>query len=260
MLTSSYCFFFLNILQFSWLLDSQPIVEVSSLHRYAIDQYVDSAGDVISHLNITHVRTDDGGLYKCIASNSMGSIEHAARLNVYGKSINFGCKYILGYRFEPTTLDFFLLPNCLHFNSLCSTCAWRAYTFGLRRSWMWMHSLRSNKLHDEIDRSERIWCYLRAMALSSQARTFFSLCLVWQICANAMMPSRLRCKRCVQNWCWRKRSDIIYVYSGGHMYVILCPDYVCLFSVHSAAALSRNRHCLSVYRTIIILSRDAKGH
>lgn len=77
-------------LQFSWLLDSQPIIEVSSLHRYAIGQYVDSAGDVISHLNITHVRTDDGGLYRCIASNSMGSIEHAARLNVYGKSINFG--------------------------------------------------------------------------------------------------------------------------------------------------------------------------
>lgn len=81
---------FFHIPQFSWLLDAQPIIEVSSLHRYAIGQYVDGAGDVISHLNITHVRADDGGLYHCIAANAMGSIEHAARLNVYGKSINFG--------------------------------------------------------------------------------------------------------------------------------------------------------------------------
>lgn len=29
-------------------------------------QYVDLSGDVISHLNISHVRTDDGGLYKVI--------------------------------------------------------------------------------------------------------------------------------------------------------------------------------------------------
>lgn len=94
-----------NIFQFSWLLDSQPIVEVSSLHRYAIGQYVDSAGDVVSHLNITHVRTDDGGLYRCVASNAMGSIEHAARLNVFGKSINFRWKFyalVLDCRMEPT--------------------------------------------------------------------------------------------------------------------------------------------------------------
>lgn len=62
-------------------------MDVSSLHRYAIGQYVDISGDVISHLNISHVRTDDGGLYTCIATNSMGTAEHAARLNVYGKSI-----------------------------------------------------------------------------------------------------------------------------------------------------------------------------
>lgn len=60
-------------------------MDVSSLHRYAIGQFVDASGDVISHLNISHVRTDDGGLYKCIATNSMGSVQHSARLNVYGK-------------------------------------------------------------------------------------------------------------------------------------------------------------------------------
>lgn len=66
-------------------MDSQPIIDVSSFHRYAIGQYVDVSGDVISHLNISHVRADDGGLYTCVALNSMGSVEHAARLNVYGK-------------------------------------------------------------------------------------------------------------------------------------------------------------------------------
>lgn len=76
-------------LQFAWLLDSQPIMDVSLHHRFAIGQFVDMSGDVISHLNISHVRPDDGGLYKCVASNSMGSVQHSARLNVYGKLINW---------------------------------------------------------------------------------------------------------------------------------------------------------------------------
>lgn len=71
-----------HIFQFIWQLDGQPITKI---YRYAIGQYVDTNGDVITHLNITHVQTEDGGLYKCIASNSMGNVEYAARLNVYGK-------------------------------------------------------------------------------------------------------------------------------------------------------------------------------
>lgn len=65
-------------------MDSQPILDVSSLHRYAIGQFVDISGDVISHLNISNVRTDDGGLYECIASNSIGISSHTERLNIYG--------------------------------------------------------------------------------------------------------------------------------------------------------------------------------
>lgn len=60
-------------------------MDVSLHHRFAIGQYTDVSGDVISHLNISHVRPDDGGLYKCVASNSMGHAEHSARLNVYGR-------------------------------------------------------------------------------------------------------------------------------------------------------------------------------
>jgi Down syndrome cell adhesion molecule len=73
---------FSTIYQFTWLLDSQPILDISA-HRYAMGQYVDISGDVISHLNISHVRADDGGLYKCTA-NSIGSASHAARLNIFG--------------------------------------------------------------------------------------------------------------------------------------------------------------------------------
>lgn len=52
--------------------------------RYKLGQYVDKAGDVVSHLNITNVAVEDGGLYTCRAINSLGSVEHSARLNVYG--------------------------------------------------------------------------------------------------------------------------------------------------------------------------------
>lgn len=79
-------------------------MEVSSLHRYAIGQYVEGSGDVISHLNISHIRTDDGGLYKCIASNSMGSAEYSARLNVYGEYLNVIPHY-LSLQPQPTTLN-----------------------------------------------------------------------------------------------------------------------------------------------------------
>lgn len=92
-------------------MDSQPIIDVSSLHRYAIGQNVDNSGDVISHLNITHVRADDGGLYKCIATNSMGSVEHAARLNVYGKSIT--CCYLLNERTTYTVYSIYRLYVCI---------------------------------------------------------------------------------------------------------------------------------------------------
>jgi Down syndrome cell adhesion molecule-like protein 1 len=49
-----------------------------------IGQYVTVHGDVISHVNISHVMVEDGGEYSCMAENRAGKTSHAARLNIYG--------------------------------------------------------------------------------------------------------------------------------------------------------------------------------
>ena len=57
----------------------------SFFRRLMIGQYVTVFGDVISHVNISSVKPDDGGEYECVAENRAGRTSHAARLNVYGK-------------------------------------------------------------------------------------------------------------------------------------------------------------------------------
>lgn len=49
-----------------------------------IGQYVTVHGDVISHVNITAVRVEDGGEYRCTAVNRVAKVHHGARLNIYG--------------------------------------------------------------------------------------------------------------------------------------------------------------------------------
>lgn len=55
--------------------------------RFVIGQYVTVHGDVISHVNISHVVVEDGGEYSCTAENRAGKAMHSARLNVYGKEL-----------------------------------------------------------------------------------------------------------------------------------------------------------------------------
>jgi len=52
--------------------------------RFMIGQYVTVHGDVISHVNISAVRVEDGGEYRCSAVNRVAKAHHAARLNIYG--------------------------------------------------------------------------------------------------------------------------------------------------------------------------------
>ncbi|XP_025163016.1 Down syndrome cell adhesion molecule-like protein Dscam2 isoform X2 [Harpegnathos saltator] len=67
--------------QISWLLDGFPLPQND---RLLIGQYVTVYGDVISHVNITTVKPEDGGEYECIASSRAGETRHSARLNIYG--------------------------------------------------------------------------------------------------------------------------------------------------------------------------------
>lgn len=67
--------------QFSWTLDGFPLPDHS---RFLVGQYVTVQDDVISHVNITNIKSEDGGQYTCTAKNSMGLVSHSARVNVYG--------------------------------------------------------------------------------------------------------------------------------------------------------------------------------
>uniref|UniRef100_A0AAR5PMA6 Down syndrome cell adhesion molecule-like protein Dscam2 n=1 Tax=Dendroctonus ponderosae TaxID=77166 RepID=A0AAR5PMA6_DENPD len=57
---------------------------LSNNDRFQIGQYVTVNGDIVSHLNITGIHTNDGGLYRCNANSKVGSADHSARINVYG--------------------------------------------------------------------------------------------------------------------------------------------------------------------------------
>lgn len=57
-----------------------------SLVYRSVSQFMNSNGDVVSYLNLTSVRAEDGGRYSCRAHNSRGAVEHSTRLNVYGES------------------------------------------------------------------------------------------------------------------------------------------------------------------------------
>ncbi|XP_052738049.1 cell adhesion molecule Dscam2-like [Bicyclus anynana] len=69
---------------FAWLLDGQPLNTLARGHRYSIEQFAMKSNEVVSYLNITAVRSEDGGLYTCRAANSLGEIAHTSRLNIYG--------------------------------------------------------------------------------------------------------------------------------------------------------------------------------
>ncbi|GFW99032.1 down syndrome cell adhesion molecule-like protein Dscam2 [Trichonephila clavipes] len=65
----------------TWYLDDSV---VSQSPRITAGDYVSEAGHVISFLNVSEIRVEDSGEYQCHVNNDVGSVYHAARLNVYG--------------------------------------------------------------------------------------------------------------------------------------------------------------------------------
>ncbi|EDW39513.1 GL16685 [Drosophila persimilis] len=63
-----------------WYVDGFPL---PNNDRLMIGQYVTMFGDVISHVNITAVKSEDGGDYECRALSKAGVASHSARLNIY---------------------------------------------------------------------------------------------------------------------------------------------------------------------------------
>jgi hypothetical protein len=61
----------------------------SLLCRFLVGQYVTIHDDVISHVNISNLKEEDGGEYACAARNSVSQVSHSARINVYGKQLTF---------------------------------------------------------------------------------------------------------------------------------------------------------------------------
>uniref|UniRef100_A0A8D0GKD0 DS cell adhesion molecule like 1 n=1 Tax=Sphenodon punctatus TaxID=8508 RepID=A0A8D0GKD0_SPHPU len=65
----------------TWALDDEPIQRDS---RHRTNQYTMSDGTTVSHMNVTGPQIKDGGVYRCAARNSVGSVEYQARINVRG--------------------------------------------------------------------------------------------------------------------------------------------------------------------------------
>ncbi|XP_042142403.1 Down syndrome cell adhesion molecule homolog [Ixodes scapularis] len=65
----------------TWALDGGVVGES---HRVHYGDFVSSAGDVVSYVNVTSSTRDDGGLYRCEASNELGSAWHDDRIDVRG--------------------------------------------------------------------------------------------------------------------------------------------------------------------------------
>ncbi|XP_038610445.1 Down syndrome cell adhesion molecule-like protein 1 isoform X3 [Tachyglossus aculeatus] len=62
----------------TWALDDEPIPR-DGAHRTS--QFTTLDGTTVSHMNVTGPQIRDGGVYRCSARNSVGSVEYQARIN-----------------------------------------------------------------------------------------------------------------------------------------------------------------------------------
>ena len=73
--------------QIRWFRYDRLLNDPMTSHRrdgFRIADYVDSEGNIISHLNITSVSIEDGGLYSCEAVNDYAIIKHSGSIQIHG--------------------------------------------------------------------------------------------------------------------------------------------------------------------------------
>ncbi|XP_072946395.1 cell adhesion molecule Dscam2-like [Epargyreus clarus] len=69
--------------RFVWERDG-IVISSNTDSRYAIGQTMTAEGGVVTQLNISHTRVDDGGHFSCVAHHGEVTISHHDRVNVYG--------------------------------------------------------------------------------------------------------------------------------------------------------------------------------
>ncbi|XP_076350077.1 cell adhesion molecule Dscam1-like isoform X2 [Tachypleus tridentatus] len=70
--------------QVTWQLDGFP---PPNLLRFRVGDYVTQSNQVVSHVNISMIKPEDGGYFTCIASNEVGKVLHQGKLNVIGPPV-----------------------------------------------------------------------------------------------------------------------------------------------------------------------------
>ncbi|KAJ8708410.1 hypothetical protein PYW07_010535 [Mythimna separata] len=73
--------------RFVWERDG-IVISSNTDSRYTIGQTMAPDSGVITQLNISHLRVDDGGLFSCVAHHGDSVVAHHDRLNVYGLHSN----------------------------------------------------------------------------------------------------------------------------------------------------------------------------
>ncbi|XP_063834000.1 cell adhesion molecule Dscam2-like [Ostrinia nubilalis] len=129
--------------QFVWERDG-IVISSNTEHRYALGQVMTSDNAVVSQLNITRVRVEDGGLYSCTAREGEHASVHENRLDVYGppyirslppikiqsgESVNLRCPF---YGYPISKIDWEYQGKTLSTNTLFQRYR-RSFKYKIRR-------------------------------------------------------------------------------------------------------------------------------